>query len=65
MRDVALAALIRLSGQDVNTYNFPALQTFRGNVNLPPNYYGFSDDKGRAEAMKKWKATQAAPAKNK
>ena len=61
LRDVALASLIQLSGQDVHTYDFPALRTFRGSPTLPPYYYGFTDDKGRENALKKWKASQTAP----
>jgi hypothetical protein len=67
LRDVALASLIQLSGQDVHAYDFPAMRTFRGAVNLPPYYYGFTDDKGREAALKKWKASQppAPPVKKK
>jgi hypothetical protein len=68
MRDVALAALIQLSGQDLNDYDFPYLKNFRGirgPVQLPPNYFGFSDDASRAAAVKRWKDSQAAPVKKK
>jgi hypothetical protein len=69
MRDVALAALILSSGQNVYDYSFPYMQNFRGyrggDLNLPPYYYGFSDDKGREEALKKWKDSQAAEEKKK
>jgi hypothetical protein len=61
MRDVALAALIMTSGQNVFDYNFPYLQNFRGfrgEMNLPASYYGFSDDASRAAALKKWKDSQ-------
>src|SRR5690349_4821667 len=66
MRDVALASMILLSGQQLNDYNFPYLQQFRGyrgDLNLPAYYYGFSDDKGREEAFEKWKESQAAAKK--
>jgi hypothetical protein len=62
MRDVALASLILLSGQNAQEYNFPYLQQFHGiraDFNLPPYYYGFSDDAGRQTALKKWKDSQA------
>src|SRR5262249_4347179 len=61
MRDVALAALIQLSGQDIQNYNFPYMQNYRGfqgPINLPPYYYGFADDARRAPAFKKWKDSQ-------
>jgi hypothetical protein len=68
MRDVALAALIMTSNQSVFDYGFPYLQNFRGfrgEMNLPASYYGFSDDAGRAAALKKWKDSQAEPNKKK
>src|SRR6185369_5299898 len=61
MRDVALASLVMVTGQQMSDYNFPYLQQFRGyrgDLNLPPYYYGFSDDKTRDEALKKWKDSQ-------
>jgi hypothetical protein len=61
LRDVALAALVQLAGQDVHTYDFPAIRNFHGTPNLPPYYYGFTDDKGREAALKKWKASQPPP----
>ena len=61
MRDVALAALVHLSGQNVFDYPFAYLQTYknlRGNFQLPPYYYGFQDDTTRTAALKKWKDSQ-------
>ena len=63
MRDVALAALIELSGQNIHDYNFPYMQNYkgyRGTINLPPYYYGFGDDAARAAALKKWQDSQPA-----
>ena len=61
LRDVALAGLIQLSGQDVHAYDFPALRNFHGTPTLPPYYYGFTDDKAREKALKKWKDSQPKP----
>jgi HEAT repeat protein len=61
MRDVALAALIMASGQSLSEYNFPYQQQFRGlrgELQLPPVYYGFGDDAARQAALKKWKDSQ-------
>jgi hypothetical protein len=66
MRDVALASLILLSGQSIHDYNFPYMQQlrgYRGDFNLPPYYYGFSDEAGRQAAFKKWKDSQVAKKK--
>lgn len=69
MRDVALASLIMTSGQNVWDYDFPYMKNFRGyrggDLNLPPYYYGFSDDAGRDAAFKKWKDSQAEAPKKK
>ena len=60
MRDVALAAMIMLSGQDVTTYDFPYLKAFPINKNyLAYNYFGFSDNTQREAAFKKFKESQA------
>jgi hypothetical protein len=60
MRDVALAALILLSGQDVMTYDFPYLKAVpRINQQyLAYNYFGFSDNAQREAAIKKFKESQ-------
>jgi hypothetical protein len=61
MRDVALAAMIQLSGQNIFDYPFPYLQQYRGlrgDFQLPPYYYGFEDDAGRTAALKKWRDSQ-------
>lgn len=61
MRDVALASLILMSNQNINEYDFPYLKQFQGyrpELNLPPYYYGFADDKQREVAFKRWKDSQ-------
>lgn len=64
MRDVALASLIMVTGQDIGTYNFPFLQQYRNyRGELPPYYYGFSDEEGRKTAFKRWKESQEEPKK--
>jgi hypothetical protein len=66
MRDVALAALIELSGQNIHDYNFPYMQNYknhRGTINLPPYYYGFNDDAARTAALKKWQDAQVVKKK--
>ena len=45
MRDVALAAMILLSGQNVQEYEFPYIKAVRINQQyLAYNYFGFSDN---------------------
>lgn len=59
--DVALAALIQLSGQDESEYGFPYLEVVPGLKNLPSvNRLGFADPAGRQAALKKWKTWSAA-----
>jgi hypothetical protein len=57
-RDVALAALVQLSGQAMSDYNFPYLKMFPVGANfqlhLSPGMLGFSDDASRDAAIKKW-----------
>jgi hypothetical protein len=62
MRDVALAALVMLSGQNLNDYNFAYLKAFNNNQRrmnfnfaLSPGMLGFSDDATRTAALKKWR----------
>ena len=57
VRDVTLAAMIMLSGQDYMSYNFPYLKQFP-QINrqfLGYNYFGFSDNDQRAAALKQYK----------
>jgi hypothetical protein len=57
MRDVALASMIMLSGQDYMNYNFPYLKAFP-QINrqyLGYNYFGFSDNDQRTAALKQYK----------
>jgi hypothetical protein len=64
LRDAALGALILLSGQDLQDYDFPYLKATK----LPKascrsyTYFGFSDDKQRAAALKKFKESRAKEA---
>jgi hypothetical protein len=64
LRDAALGALIMLSGQDLQDYDFPYLKATK----LPKascrsyNYLGFSDDKQREAALKKYKESRAKEA---
>jgi hypothetical protein len=60
MRDVALASLAMLSGQQPSDYGFPYLQMFKGknvaiNITMSPTLLGFADDISRNSAIKKWK----------
>lgn len=72
-RDVALAALVNLSGQNLRDYDFAYLKMFGGRVTfnkqmLSPSLLGFSDDQARDGALKKWKdwyaKNKSAPATN-
>jgi hypothetical protein len=60
MRDVALASMIMLSGQNVQNYDFPYLKM----NNLPQNQYlsyncfGFSDNGQREAALKKFQESR-------
>jgi len=63
--DVALAAVIQLSGQKLSDYDFPWARF--GGVNQQifqsPTSYGFETDAGRRAMQKKWRDSVAAPAK--
>jgi hypothetical protein len=70
VRDVALATLVQVTGQQLEDYDFPYLKqlqpAFRGNVqNLQysPVLLGFSDAAGREAALKRWKEWSAAAKK--
>jgi hypothetical protein len=59
MRDVALATLVSLTGQNLADYDFAYLKMFNGgrvvfNVHQNPTLMGFSDDATREAALKKW-----------
>jgi hypothetical protein len=59
MRDAALAAMILLSGQDVQDYDFPYLKAVHVDKRyLAYSYFGFSDDTQRQAALKKFKESQ-------
>ena len=60
LRDVALALLVHLTGQNLNNYDFAYVKMFPGNfaannLFMSPTLLGFSDDKARDASMKKWK----------
>jgi hypothetical protein len=62
VRDVALAAVIRLGGGQPADYGFPYLQALPGLKTLPtPACLGFADPATREGAFKKWKEGPAAP----
>jgi hypothetical protein len=62
--DVALAALIRISGQKFDDYDFPWARIVgpAANQALQPSAhcYGFENDAARQAAQKKWRESQAA-----
>ncbi len=64
VRDVALAAVIRLAGRQPADYGFPYLQALPGIKTLPtPACLGFADAAGRDAAFKKWKERPSDPKK--
>jgi hypothetical protein len=71
VRDVALAMLVQLTGQQLDDYGFPYLTQIqpglRANqqqvVFFSPTLLGFSDAAGRDAAFKKWKAWSDASKK--
>jgi hypothetical protein len=68
MRDVALASMIMLSGQDVLNYNFPYLKAYpqvAKQAYLGYNYFGFTDNDQRDAAVKQFKASQGKDDKDK
>jgi hypothetical protein len=62
MRDIALAAMIMMSGQDILEYDFPAVKTpgFRKEHLKHLSYisWGFANDEQRQAAVKKFKESQ-------
>jgi hypothetical protein len=60
MRDIALATLVQLSGQNLRDYEFPYAKMTNAGTFVGPNqfyassYFGFVDDAGRTAAFKKW-----------
>jgi hypothetical protein len=60
--DVALAALVQLSGQALRDYGFPWFQAFAGQTlaTSSPHAAGFADEAGRQAALKKWAEWRAA-----
>ena len=70
MRDVALAMMVQLSGQQASDYGFPyltaiqpALRANPQNVFFAPTMLGFSDAKSREAALKRWNDWSAAEKK--
>jgi hypothetical protein len=64
VRDVALAAVIRLAGRQPADFGFPYLQALPGIKTLPtPACLGFADAAGRDAAFKKWKDRPSDPKK--
>ncbi len=62
VRDVALAAVIRLDGKQPVDYGFPYLQALPGLKTLPtPACLGFADVASREAAFKKWKEAPVVP----
>lgn len=59
MRDVALAAMILLSGQNIQDYDFPYLRAVRVDKQyLAYNYFGFKDNTERDAVFKKFKESR-------
>jgi hypothetical protein len=67
LRDVALAAVVSLSGQSLDDYDYPYLKLFGGGAGpmstLSAHCYGFADSAGRDAALKRWKDRQATAKK--
>jgi hypothetical protein len=64
LRDVALAAMVSLSGQSIDEYDYPYLKLFGAGAgpiaSLSPHCFGFSDAAGRDAALRKWKERSRA-----
>jgi hypothetical protein len=62
LRDVALAAAVRLSGQKAAEYDFPYFKAvqFSDSYDVPPSCYGFETDAQRQAAFRKWKDSRVA-----
>jgi hypothetical protein len=54
VRDVALAMLVHLSGQDHNDYGFTFSRT-SPHLKFSPDFLGFRSDEQRARALARWK----------
>jgi hypothetical protein len=67
LRDVALAAVVSLSGQSLDDYDYPYLKLFGGGAGpmsaLSAHCYGFADSAGRDAALKRWKDRQVTAKK--
>jgi hypothetical protein len=59
MRDVALAMLVHLTGQDHKGYGFAFAQS-NPHLQFYPNFLGFTSDEQRARAFARWKEWSAA-----
>jgi hypothetical protein len=65
MRDVALAALLQLSGQLGDDFGFPYFAAVPGLKELPqPNRLGFANPASREAALEKWKKTTTKDTKD-
>jgi HEAT repeat protein len=65
MRDVALAALLQLSGQLKDDFGFPYLAAVPGLKELPaPNRLGFENSASRNTALAKWKKSTTKDTNN-
>jgi hypothetical protein len=62
MRDVALAVLVHVTGQNVAEYGFVHAKSNR-DILFNTNTLAFSDPAARLEALKKWRAWRAAQEK--
>jgi hypothetical protein len=67
LRDVTLAAVVSLSGQSLDDYDYPYLKLFGGAGRalsaLSAHCYGFADSAGRDAALNKWKERRATAKK--
>jgi hypothetical protein len=58
MRDIALAAMLHMTGQNLHEYGYHFVQEFAPTV-FQVGTLGFSDDEARAAALNKWSAWRA------
>jgi hypothetical protein len=63
VRDVALATLLHLTGQDFKLYGFDHLQR-NAQTLFNTNSVGFATDEARAAALRKWKTWSASQGKS-
>lgn len=63
VRDVALAMMVHLTGQQQKDYGFPFLQQNNAWLKFHYHFMGFSSDAQRDQALRKWKSWQASQKK--